>query len=184
MLRIISLFITIPSIVFALTGLKVGDKTPVKDLKSIEGETLSLSKGTKVLVFYRGSWCPYCIKQLESINKDIPSTDKARLIAISVDKKSVAKKMMKKFKFSFSTVSDPTAGILKKFNIANKLDDSLVKKYKSTYKIDVEGDSGQTHHIVAHPAVYILKDGVVSFVDVNTNYKVRTSNKDIIKAIK
>lgn len=173
----------LPVLAYSITGIKVGDKVPSVELKDTEGKLVNL-KETKVLVFYRGSWCPYCIKQLEAIEKDLSKESKAKLVAISVDKLKVAKKMKDKFKFSFQVVSDPKAKSLKAFKIANKLDNKLVAKYKASYKIDVEADSGETHHLVAHPAVYIIKNGVVTFADINTNYKVRTNNKDIIKALK
>lgn len=173
----------LPTLAFSITGIKVGDKVPSIELKDTEGKVVNL-KETKVLVFYRGSWCPYCIKQLEAIEKDLPADSKAKLVAISVDNLKVAKKMKDKFKFSFQIVSDPKAKSLQAFKIANKLDDQLVAKYKASYKIDVEADSGETHHMVAHPAVFIVKKGIITFADINTNYKVRTDNKDIIKALK
>jgi peroxiredoxin len=173
----------LPIFAFSITGLKVGDKVPTIELRDTDGKTVNL-KETKVIVFYRGSWCPYCIKQLESIEKDMSSDSKAKLVAISVDQLKVAKKMKDKFNFSFQIVSDPKARSLKAFNLINKLDDKLVVKYKASYKIDVEADSGETHHMVAHPAVYIVKNGVVTFADINKNYKVRTNNQDIIKALK
>jgi len=85
--------------------------------------------------------------------------------------------------FSFTVLTDPKAKSLKAFNIINKLSDDLVAKYKSSYKIDVEGDSGESHHMVAHPAVFIIKDGKVSFADVHLDYKKRTENSMILEAL-
>ncbi|EQC48895.1 redoxin [Bacteriovorax sp. BSW11_IV] len=171
-----------------IEGVKVGANTPVKELKTISGKKLNLVDNTKnyVLVFYRGSWCPYCMKQLDSIQSEVvPKLDKkTTLVAISVDKDSVAKKMKKKRDYSFEVVSDPKASSLMAFKIANKLDDELVEKYKSAYKIDVEGDSGEKHHIVAHPGVFIVKNGKIVFADVHTNYKERTENSVILKELK
>lgn len=185
MKKILFLLFILPHLVFAITGLKKGSSVPQISFKDIEGISVNLlkSKDPIVLVFFRGSWCPYCMKQLESIEKDLSDSVKTNLVAISVDNLSVAKKMKDKYKLNFQIVSDPKAKILKAFNIANKLDDKLVKKYKSSYKIDVERASGETHHLVAHPAVFVVKNGVISFVDVNVNYKVRTDNADILKAL-
>lgn len=171
---------------FALTGLKVGDKTPITSLKAISGEELNLEKGTNVLVFYRGSWCPYCVTQLKNIKSYLePKLEgkNIKLIAVSVDQEKVAKKMKRNFNFSFDIVSDPKAETLKKFKIVNKLEDKLVKKYKNSYGIDVEADSGEDHHLVAHPGVFIVADGKIIFADVHVNYKQRTNNKDILKAL-
>lgn len=173
---------------FGLEGLKVGEKVPDVTLKTLEGKSIKVhgEENSMVLLFYRGSWCPYCMKQLKKVNSELVGeldSFGARLLAISVDRPTVAKKMRDKFDFQFPIVSDPKAESLKAFNIVNKLSDKLVEKYKSSYNIDVEGDSGETHHMVAHPAVFIVKDGEVVFADVHTNYKKRTDNQKILDAL-
>lgn len=187
--RLVFLFVlAIPVNSPALTGLKPGSKAPELVVKNVEGEKLNLAakNETLVLAFYRGSWCPYCMRQLKSLQKEVyPKLSKlgARLVAISVDRPMVAKKMKERFELDFYVVSDPEAKTLKHFKIANKLSDDLVKKYKSAYQIDVEADSGQTHHIVAHPGVFIVKDGEIVFADVHTDYKERTENPIILKTL-
>lgn len=189
MFSLLVAFLVQPQFTYAsVEGLKAGDASPIENLKGTDGKTLNLTEKDKnyILVFYRGSWCPYCMTQLKSIQEEIiPKLDEtSKLLAISVDKPKVAKKMKRNFSFTFHVVSDPKADILKKFNIANKLEDKLIEKYKNSYQIDVEGDSGQTHHIVAHPAVFIVRNRKIVFADVHTNYKERTENKSILSAIK
>lgn len=171
---------------FAQEGLKVGQDSPVKELTSISQESIDLSKGQSILVFYRGSWCPYCVNQLKLIQAEVISKlpKATKLIGISVDKPVIAKKMKRNHKITFPIVSNPSADLLKKFKITNKVSDELVAKYKNSYKIDIESDSGQTHHIIAHPAVYIIKDGKITFADIHIDYKQRTPNDEILKAIK
>jgi len=172
----------------SVEGIKVGESTPVTSIKSVDGTSIDLTSKDQefVLVFYRGSWCPYCMTQLKSIQSDLmPKLDENQvLVAISVDKEKIAKKMKGQFDFKFHVVSDPKAKLLQEFKIANKLSDELVNKYKNSYKIDVEGDSGETHHIVAHPAVFIIKSGQVKYADIHTNYKERTKNEEILKNLK
>ncbi len=181
------IFILFSINVFSVSGLEVGAKAPEIKLETITGKNITLGKAQKVtvLVFYRGAWCPYCVKQLNEIEKDLmPKIKDVEVVAISVDRKKIASKMKAKFKYSFNIVSNSTANILKDFKIANKLDELLVKKYKNSYKIDIEGDSGETHHLVAHPAVFIIsKDGTVSYADIHVDYKQRTKIKDILKAL-
>lgn len=169
-------------------GLKVNDSVPVKTLKTIEEMQIDLSehKNEIILVFYRGSWCPYCMTQLKSIQAEvIPKLkDGQKLIAISVDKSNVAAKMKRKFGYTFDVVSDPKANLLKAFKIANKIEDDLVKKYKNSYSIDIEGDSGETHHVIAHPAVFIIKNGKIQYADIHVNYKERTKNEEILNFFK
>jgi peroxiredoxin len=188
MKKIILLCLILPQLSFAMIGLKVGDSAPSLILKDTDGKSIDLSNKSKttVAIFYRGAWCPYCLKQLKSVEADLvnQTKGKARIIAISVDQHKVAKKMKKKNNFSFSVVSDSKAKYLKAFKITNKLSDDLVAKYKTSYKIDVEGDSGETHHLVAHPGVFIIKNGKIIFADVHVNYKDRTENSKVLEAIK
>jgi len=175
---------TLSFYVTALEGLKKGQISPVNSFQTVNKGTINIKGKETVLVFYRGSWCPYCMTQLQAIKSEvIPKLNKnQQLIGISVDNKISALKMIKKFKLDFPIISDSQAILLKKFNIVNKLSDEIVLKYKNSYKIDVEKDSGEKHHMVAHPAVYIIgKDGAISYVDIHENYKQRTSNKNILK---
>lgn len=186
-LTLISYLLAFSMQAVSMTGLKIGANAPDLEVQTTVGDKINFSKLDKntVLVFYRGAWCPYCIKQLDSIQKDLVKKldTKNQLIAISVDRTAIAKKMKAKQKYDFIVVSDTKAKSLQAFNIVNKLDDKLVAKYKAAYKIDVEGDSGETHHMVAHPAVYVIKNGKVTFADIQIDYKKRTNNNDILKAL-
>ncbi|MFT6633253.1 MAG: peroxiredoxin [Bacteriovoracaceae bacterium] len=170
---------------FALTGLQKGDKVPEVTLKDTAGKSFSLAgqDKTTVIVFYRGSWCPYCVKQLKSLNEEVvgkldPKT--MQLVAISVDRPKVAMKMKRNFDLKYTVLSDRMANSLKAFKIVNKVDGNLVKTYKNSYKIDIEADSGETHHMIAHPAVFIVKDSKIIYSDIHTNYKERTKNSEIL----
>ncbi len=186
-MKLLSLLLFLPYLTMAMEGLSVGSKVPELELKDIEGNKVDLRAKSKksILVFYRGSWCPYCMTQLKDLKKDLLSKieGKANLYAISVDKQSTSKRMRDKFEINFPVISDPKAKSLKAFKIVNKLDEALVKKYKSAYKIDVEADSGEKHHMVAHPAVFILSKGKLVFKDVHVDYKQRTENSKILSEI-
>src|SRR5512140_4045093 len=54
-------------------ALKQGDKAPNFELPDGHGRAFilaeRLAQGPVVVVFYRGRWCPYCIAQLEELEK-------------------------------------------------------------------------------------------------------------------
>jgi peroxiredoxin len=185
--KLLLLCFIIPQFAFGMIGLKVGDTAPDINIKDTEGKVFNFFKNPEVTiaVFYRGAWCPYCLKQLKNIQSELVEkvSGKAQIVAISVDKLKIAKKMKRNNNFSFKVLTDPKAKSLKAFNIINKLSDDLVAKYKSSYKIDVEGDSGETHHMLAHPAVFIIKDGKITFADIHKDYKKRTENSKILEAL-
>lgn len=184
-----ALMLTLPLVGLTMDGIQVGDTAPNFELSDTNGNKFTLDKQTKitVLVFYRGSWCPYCVSQLKTIETDVINVidkSKVQLVAISTDKPSVATAMVRKLGFTFPVLSDPKANTMKDYKIANQLSAELVEKYKNSYKIDVEGDSGETHHIVAHPAVFIIKNKKIVFSDVHIDYKKRTDNQKILAALK
>jgi len=57
-------------------ALKVGDKLPPFELSNAFGNNVAsdelLKNGPLVLVYYRGSWCPYCNVHLQSIQESLP----------------------------------------------------------------------------------------------------------------
>jgi peroxiredoxin len=186
--KLLLLLLILPQVTFGMVGLKVGALAPDLAIGDTDGKSFNFSKQSKttIAVFYRGAWCPYCMTQLKSIQDDLAGSigTKVQIVAISVDQLRIAKKMKRNFKLSFTVLSDPKAKSLSAFKIINKLSDELVKKYKTSYKIDVEADSGETHHMVAHPAVFIIENGKIIFADINLDYKKRTPNSKILDVLK
>jgi len=147
----------------------------------------SLQEGPVVLVFYRGGWCPYCSLQLRNLQAQaLPKVTAAggKLVAISVDKPDAALKTKGREKLGMTILSDPKAQILKAYKVDYKVPEALVEKYIKKYKIDLEAHSGEKHHIIAVPAVYVVnQQGAVTFSYVNEDYKVRAQVEDIIAAV-
>ncbi len=128
-----------------------------------------------VLTFFRGGWCPYCNlhlsemrkaeTQLEELGFDIwfISIDKPELLLASLDDPDIG----------YTIYSDSSLQATRAFGLAFQIDNELVEKYLN-WGIDLEKVSGENHHVLPAPATYIIgKDGVINFVYVNPNYKVR-----------
>ena len=80
--------------------------------------------------------------------------------------------------------SDSTAEAMKKFGVAFRVEDATYTKYRDSYHIDLERSSGQTHHILPVPSVFIIdKSGKVIYVHSNPDYKVRLKGSEILSAI-
>jgi peroxiredoxin len=162
----------------AVCALKVGMTAPKVEVTSLDGSKIDLSveiaKKPTVLVFYRGGWCPCCntqlrgLREIESKLYDIGY----QLLAVCADKPEKLKETLGKDSLRYTLLSDApmTAAA---FGLAFKVDDITLKKYKG-FGIDLEGASGQTHHVLPVPAVYLFgTDGIVRFSYVNPNYKIR-----------
>jgi peroxiredoxin len=56
-----------------------------------------------VVLFYRGSWCPYCNAQLRAFQRALPSLEEVDLlvIALSVDDEATTKALIEKNRLTF-----------------------------------------------------------------------------------
>ncbi|MCB0393957.1 MAG: AhpC/TSA family protein [Bdellovibrionales bacterium] len=173
-------------------GLNIGTKAPNFTANKVPKGTIQLSNEVKdqnvVLVFYRGGWCPFCNIQLRELQNTLAPELKslnAKLIAVSVDLVDEGVKTTEKNSLSFDVVSDPKAKILKAYNIAYKVPEELVKKYKESYGLDLEKSSGEKHHIIAVPSVFVIdKTQTIKFSYSNEDYKTRAQIKDILAALR
>ncbi|MCO4780951.1 MAG: AhpC/TSA family protein [Candidatus Cloacimonetes bacterium] len=144
------------------------------------------SKKPTVLVFYRGGWCPYCNRHLGELQKVNKEVDKLgfQIIAVSPDQPSVAKKHNAENKHKYLTLSDSNLNLAKQFGIVFKVNDALFTKYKNQYGIDLEANSGQKHHLLPVPSVFLIDtDGKIKFSYVNVDYKVRLNSTVLLSAI-
>ncbi len=172
-------FTGIPTSPELVKPLKVGDEPPeafVRDSngKAIELRALVLSKPT-VLIFYRGGWCPYCNTHLGELAVVEPALLKAgyQIVAISPDSPEKIR-MNHKPEIHYTILSDSKMNAARAFGLAFQVDEDTVHRYKKDYKIDLEADSGETHHMLPVPAAYIVDGtGLISFVYYNANYKTR-----------
>ena len=168
--------------------LNVGDVIPIGEVRKDTGEAVALRdlvawKPT-VLIFYRGGWCPYCNRHLEALAEIAPELEAAgfQLLAISPDRPEKLREKSDLGKLPYTLLSDSSMDLCQSFGIAFKVDDALVAKYRDSYGIDLEGDSGETHHLLPYPSVFIVDGaGVIRYAHVDPNYKVRLDPEIILE---
>ena len=171
--------------------LKEGDSIPDVKLRTDDNQEVSLRKlvaeKPTVLIFYRGGWCPFCTRHLSDlagIEQDLEKAG-AQLLAISMDQPSKLRETPNRDKLGYRLLSDSEALAAKAFGIAFQVEDALVKKYKESYQIDLEAASGQNHHILPHPAVFVADtSGTIRFAYVNSDYKVRLEPAKILEQVR
>jgi len=174
-----------------LKSLGIGDKIPDVTLRSEEDREVRLrqlvaAKPT-VLIFYRGGWCPFCTKHLQALAdiQDELRSAGSQLVAISMDQPSKLAATPGRGKLGYTLLSDSEAKAAQAFGIAFKVADELVARYKSSFGIDLEAASGRAHHILPHPAVFVVSpSGEIRFAHVNSDYKVRLEPTRILDAVR
>lgn len=169
--------------------LKVGDRIPDVSLRTEEDKRIRLretvAQKPTVLIFYRGGWCPFCTRHLQElgkIEKDLEATG-VQLLAISMDQPSRLRETPNRDKLGYQLLSDSDAGAIKAFGIAFRVEDSIFQKYKDSYHIDLEAISGEKHHLLPHPSVFVVDpSGAIRFAHVSQDYQVRLEPGKVLEA--
>lgn len=174
----------------AICPIKISSVIPGAILQTIEGKEVDIQqiiKGRKsILIFYRGGWCPYCNLQLSELREIEDSLLNLgyKIIAISMDNPEHLKSTDEKYQMKYELYSDSKANASKAFGIAFTVGDDYINKLKS-YNMDLEASSGEVHHILPVPGVFIIDASAkIVFEYVNPDYKERISGKLLMEAAK
>ncbi len=155
----------------------VGSIAPDFTLARFRGDTFTLSdlRGSKnvVLVFYRGSWCPYCMTQLTELRHLLDDELKSdtELVVLSIDGDEGNNRAFQRIarddgvEPDYVFLSDPESAVIGRYGVLNP--------------------NGGRRGAIPHPAAYVIdKEGRVRWVDVQTDYTVRPSNEEIRDALR
>lgn len=180
----------VPTSAEKVCPIKIGQSIPSLSLQDVKGKPYNLNKAIAakptVLIFYRGSWCPYCnthLGELKTIEADLQALG-YQIIAVSPDLPKNLESSVKKNALEYTLVSDTKATAAKALGLAFTVD---TKTYNMllNYDIDLEAASGETHHILPTPAALVLDThGKVRFSFVSPDYKVRVEPSVLLAAAK
>ncbi len=186
----------LPTLLIALTvsgaevPLQVGDPVPALALRTADGSVFDLNaaiaRKPAVLIFYRGGWCPYCTLHLAQLQEIEPQLKQAgyQILTISPDRPEKLSEADAEHNYAYTLLSDSNMEVAKAFGLAFAVDAATREKYKD-YGIDLEAASGETHHLLPVPAVFVVgTDGIIRFAHSNPDYKERLSNEAILDAIR
>jgi peroxiredoxin len=90
-----------------MTRLSPGDRFPSITVSPVDSEPIQLPDAFAghfaVVLFYRGSWCPYCNAQLRAFQRAQETLDEldVRTVALSVDDESTTRELIAKHGLEF-----------------------------------------------------------------------------------
>ena len=170
--------------------LKVGDSIPDFTLPNATGQTVNirdlLDRGSVVIAFYRGGWCPYCnleLKALQNALSAIQSTG-ATLVAISPETPDNSLTTQEKNELAFPVLSDENNQVARQFGLVFELSASLRPIYES-FGIDLVAYNGNDRFELPIPATYVVRPNseiVYAFADVD--YTKRAEPSEVVNALK
>ncbi len=171
--------------------LELNSKAPSFEGIDQNGDTISLSdllsvNDNVVLVFYRGSWCPYCQKHLSQIQDSLQLIlDKnTSVIVVSPEQPEFVEKMIGKTNATYAVLHDEGYKIMKAFNVDYVINNETVTKFYGAVKSRTAKANGNNEGILPIPATYIInKDGMIKWIHFDSDYKKRSSIAEILKQL-
>ena len=156
---------------------KLGTKITDLDFQNILNKTVTLSDFTgdyKILLFYRGNWCPLCMAQIKEIVNEYKELEKrnADVLLISSQPHSFTESLAKKHHVPFHFLVDVKNKIAKKLKIIHE--NGLPFGFQLFgYKSDV----------VMPTLIITDKNNKIIFADLTDNYRVRPEPSTFLKII-
>ena len=170
--------------------LMIGQPIPETTLSTADGKSFDLKAAAMeqplVVIFYRGGWCPFCNKHLGQLQEAAPKLKELgySIVAISPDLPAKLQESLEKNELKYTLLSDSSMATTQAFGLAFEVEEPMLKKLGS-YNIDIEAASGQKHHLLPVPSVFIVgTDGIIDFVYSNPDYKTRLAPEVLLAAAK
>lgn len=179
-----------PKVIKLDQPLQLGDIMPNFVIDNAAGGTLELETlledGPVLLTFYRGSWCPYCISELSSVQKRLEKiTDTgAKVLAISPETPSNTAEIVEQKDFGFLFGTDHDNQLAKQLALSFKLDPKTIKKYRE-YGIDLPESNDSKKWELPIPATYVIDtNGTITYAFVEEDYKKRADYDKVIETLR
>lgn len=116
-----------------LPGLRIGEKAPDFELKTLDGKTVKLSdyRGKKVILNFWATWCPPCNAEMPDIQKYYnEADDNVEILAVNIDPQYDVKKFVRDANVTFPVLLDSKDEVNTLYKILT---------IPTTYFIDGEG---------------------------------------------
>jgi peroxiredoxin len=105
-----------------------------------------------------------------------------QVIGISPDQPTKIRETVNKHGIRFTLLSDSSMVAAKAFGIAYTVDEKTLKALDK-YGVDLQAASGQDHHLLPVPAVFVIAKETIQFEYINPDYSVRIDPDLLIKAV-
>lgn len=168
-------------------SINIGDEAPIfqglnQDSTLIYSDSL-LKEGSLVLIFYRGSWCPYCQRHLSDLQDSLNLIRErgANIVVVTPEQPASYRKMIKKTSATYSILYDEDYKIMNAYEVSYKISKETVPKYFPFVKKLTKKANGNDEGILPIPATYIInKEGKVVYKYYNEDYTKRSTIKEIL----
>jgi peroxiredoxin len=174
---------------FAKNSLQVGQKAPAFALSNAEGNRLDsrnvYPKGYTILSFYRGSWCPYCVMELQAYQEQWEAFQAkgVKVIAISFENPSATRTLKQHLDLSFEFLYDENQEVAHAFGIVFAVSPGIVALY-ARMGMDLMDANQRYHGRLPLPATYLIDpSGTIVYAFADVDYTRRADPKELLNLI-
>lgn len=176
---------------FAARAKNVGDKAPEFKLLDATGELISLQEilknGPVILIFYRGSWCPWCNLQLRTLQQLLPEINNlgATLIAVSPQTPDNSLSMKEKHELTFHVLSDQDNKVADKYGLVFEIEKAVIENAYNKIGLSIPHFNGTDNWKIPVTGTFIIdQKGVIQSSHVNGDFRYRQEPSVIIDVLK
>jgi len=170
-------------------ALKAGNSVPDVIFRDASLKPVYLKELLKnnhiVLSFFRGTWCPYCNLELESlarINEQIEAKG-AKLITVTPELYKFTEERIKNKNFNFQILTDLGNKAADEFGLVFE----LPREYREIYdrlSVNLNILNGEDSWVLPMPATFIIsKQGIIESTYINADYTQRMEPDDILEKL-
>jgi peroxiredoxin len=167
----------------------VGDRFPEIVLPDHRGRyrtlTSLLADGPLVVSFNRGSWCPYCVSELESWRAALPGLRQVggKLAIVTAELGGRSQALGDIAGPGSVTLCDVDYGVTLELGLAFHVGSTLVAAYRE-FGIDLNELYGGTAGLLPVPATFVVRtDGLVEYAFVEPDFRLRAEPEDVVRIV-
>ena len=174
--------------------LAVGDQAPYFTVETVDNEPFDFDprklERPVVLISFRGGWCPFCNMHLSELKDVLPEINEMGIdvLFLSGDRPELLYSSLSHetqgdiAALGYTILSDANAQAAIALGIAFRASDKTIQRRLDKGQ-DIERSSMQRHGVLPVPAVFaISREGEITFVYANADYKVRLPNDELLSA--
>ena len=174
----------------ALSTLGPGEALPHFTLQNATGLTFHskdmFADGPMVIVFYRGSWCPYCNMHLSQVQAELGDIKASggQLVAISPELPDRSLSLSEKLQLEFEILSDTDNQVARSLGLVFDVP-AVFRSALKELSVDFNEVYGKDTVELPVPASFVIdQEGVVRFSQMHPDYTQRTDVAQLIGALK
>jgi len=169
---------------------RVGETAPDFTLPGTDGAQVSLAelrgRNRVVLIFYRGSWCPYCDVQLRAFQARLDEIKAAgaELVAVSPQTPEESLSLAEERDLTFTLLSDAGNAVADSYGLRVTLDGEHRESHVGV-GVDLPAKNGDDSWTLPVPSTFVIeRDGTVSYASVPGDPRRRVGPDEVLAALK